>query len=251
MKTKRILIAILIVVVILCVLAITLSKQSSTDKEAMPTTNIPGGAPEIQYTTYKSSEYGFEFSYPRSWGDIEIFPGNKTCPEEGTYRTPDTLSIFDKEFGFKEIDLESTESMIRYGVRVYNINPNKTNNCNDEVLRKLAKKEITGEEFSSFRLTPAAIPGFYGVHNESASRLDTEGREQYTLFVKKSETSVLIIQPYMSFIPYADSPEWKEIDSTYPMDILSYIRQGKTAGEIRSFLAEFRKMAQSLRMNAQ
>jgi hypothetical protein len=204
-----------------------------------------GCAPEI--TTYQDSLYKISFSYPKVWGEVEIIPANKTCPEEDTYRTPETLSIYDRELRFADRDLPNTDSIIRSGIRLYRMDPTKSNNCNDELLRRLANQEITGQEISSFRLMPANISPFYGVHNEEASRLDTESREQYTLFLKKSGTSILIIQPYMSFIPFNDSPEWKEIDSNYKMDILAYVQKGKTAGQIREFLTQFRRVAGSIK----
>jgi hypothetical protein len=195
---------------------------------------------------YELEDLPIQFSYPVSWGEIEVLPGNSLCPEEDTYRTPETLSIFDKEYKFRDQNLPSSDSFIRRGVRVYRMNPNKMNNCNDEILRQLARKEITGEEFSSFQLWPINIPPFYGVHNENASRLDTEGRDQYTFFLEESPESVVVIQPYFSFIPFYDSPEWKEIDASYQNNILSYIKEGKTANSIRTTLNEFRALAESI-----
>ncbi len=197
--------------------------------------------------SYSDLNYGVSFSYPKEWGMVTVAPGNTQCPEEDTYRTPDTLSIYDRELKFPDHNLKNSESIIRSGVRLYRINPNVSNNCNDEVLRKLAVKEITGEEFSSFRLMPTNISNFYGVYNENASRLDTEGRKQFTLFIKELDDRILIIQPYMSFIPFADSLEWREIDSKYKGDILSYVENGDTAEGVREFAKVFKQMAESIK----
>jgi hypothetical protein len=203
----------------------------------------------LRSVEYEDSISGISFYYPKPLGIPEETAGNNTCPEEDTYRTPETLSIFDRELKWKDIDLKSTESFVRMGIRFYEMNPEVSNNCNDDVLRVLAKKEMTGEEFSSFRLTTVNIPGFYGVHNENGSRLDTEFRDQYTLFKKESNgQKITVIQPYFSFIPYHDSPEWQEIEQNYKGDILLFIKEGETADEEREILKDFQFFAESLKL---
>ena len=234
---KSIIIGLGLLVVVGLIAAYGASKKPSPAEQP----NTPS-----QLITYQDKATGISFSYPASWGPVETVAGNPTCPEEDTYRTPETLSIYDRELRFKDIDLPNSESIIRTGIRFYHLNPDVSNNCNDDVLRKLAKQEMTGEEFSSFRLTPVTIDQLYGVYNEQASRLDTEGREQYTLFFRES-TLVLTVQPYMSFIPYAASPEWEEIDKNYRGDMASYLDTGKTASQIRTHFEVFRQLTKSIR----
>lgn len=204
-----------------------------------------------QFFSHRAVEYrdavaGVSFSYPKPWGVPEETLGNDICPEEDTYRTPETLSIFDRELKWEDIDLKSTNSFIRMGIRFYEMDPALSNECNDDVLRVLAKREMTGEEFSSFRLTTATIPGFYGVHNDNGSRLDTEFRDQYTLFKNEANGKITVIQPYFSFVPYHDSPEWQEIEGNYKADIASFIKEGETGDEEREILQKFRLMAESI-----
>lgn len=195
--------------------------------------------------SYRDTISNLSFSYPNPWGAPEEVEGNETCPEEDTYRTPDTLSIFDRELRFKDADLKGTDSFLRTGIRFYKMNPKVSNECSDDVLLVLAKREMTGEEFSSFRLVTANIPGFYGVVNENASRLDTEYRYQYTLFKEEADGKIIVVQPYLSFVPYSGSPEWQEIEMNYKGDISSFIGEGESSKEVRKILEEFRQIAES------
>lgn len=197
--------------------------------------------------TYIDQEYGITFSYPTKWGTPSVRPGNSQCPEEDTYRTADQLVIFDREIRFPEFDLKNTDSEIRTGIRFYRMDTSKAQPCYGELLRKIATKEMTGQEISSVRLEVINIPGFYGIHNQNASRLDTEGTELYTLFVKESDDIVLIIQPFMNFVPWADTPEWAEIDSKYQNNVLGYFQTGVTAAPIREFIFDFRKTVEGMR----
>ena len=237
MKSKSVLIAILITVILGAIYIIYYR-------------DMPRGIREKQNPAellqFKDDTYGISFQYPKSWSEVEVLPGSKVCPEEDTYRTPETLSIYDKEYRFPDEDTEGSTSLIRGGIRVYRLDPNTSNGCNDELLRKLALREMTGEEISSFKLIKADIGNFYGVFNENASRLDTEARPQYTLFFNEG-TDILVIQPYMSFIPFSASPEWNEIESNYAGDVPGYIREGKTAGWVRSFIGQFKETTKTLK----
>lgn len=206
-----------------------------------------------EYVSYKSSEYSPEFTYPKSWGEVTIKEGNKTCPEEDTYRTNDTLNVFDWEFSFLETKLPESESFTRTGVRMHELDPKKLNNCGDDFLLKIASKEILPESLSSVRLSSITnTNGLWGIYNPKTSRLDTEVRMQYTFF-SESETSdiIYIIQPYVSFIPNFGSPELREIEQQFAGDIDKYITEGKTAKNIREHFAEFRKMAESLKFSGE
>jgi hypothetical protein len=56
-----------------------------------------GGAKDSTgYVTYENGEHGLEFMYPKSWGEVILKEGNQTCPEEDTYRTQDTLYVYDQ-----------------------------------------------------------------------------------------------------------------------------------------------------------
>jgi hypothetical protein len=217
--------------------------------------NIFGGPKRISdvffpaqdpYTTYTNTDYGISFRYPRAWGAVVVDGVNPVCPEEDTYHTPDTLHAYDADMRFSDADLPRTESFIRRGVRIYALNPEKTQVCGNSILYTLAQKKMTGQEFSSFRLFPAQSVNISGVYNPEASRLDTEGREQYTFFFSKKGTTY-VVQPYFSFIPVSGSPEWKEIEESYDNDMLRYLEKGKTADTVRAELQAFRQMAESLR----
>ncbi len=234
-----------VIIIVLVALGIGFLLMNAPEESVVP--NIIQENTEST-TLYKDELSGVSFYYPKSWGEVQASAGNTTCPEEDTYRTQDTLHLFDRELRFVDRDLPESDSFIRSGIRFYRYDPKKPADCFSQILARIAAKEMTGEEISSVKLDKANIEGFYGTHNERASRLDTEGREQYTLFKDHRDGSVLLIQPYMSFIPFADSPEWEEIDGKYPMDILSYINKGDTSGEIRKFREDFRNMAESIRL---
>ena len=208
--------------------------------------------PATEYVSYKSSEYSPEFTYPKSFGKVTIKEGNKTCPEEYGYRTEESLNVFDWEFSFSEIKLQGSDSMIRTGIRTYELDPKKLNDCGDDFLLKIANKEIVPETLSSFRLISTTNPnGLWGTYNPEASRLNTEARIQYTFFIKQYSGIIYIVQPYTSFIPYFDSPELIEMEQKFAGNMNEYLQDGVTAENIRKHFEEFRKVAESLKVTAE
>ncbi|QQR50083.1 hypothetical protein IPF86_03315 [Candidatus Nomurabacteria bacterium] len=201
-----------------------------------------------EYVTYKISEYGLEFIFPKSWGSISLNEGNKNCPEEDTYRTADTLNVFDFEYVFPDVQLENSESFIRSGIRMYELEPQNKNDCGDDFLLKIATGEVAPEILSSFRLFSITTPsGLSGIHNPEASRLNTESRTQYTFFIPKNQsTGLTVLQAYMSFIPYFDSPELEELENNFSGDMEQYINKGITAVPVRAFGDDLKKMVESL-----
>ncbi len=202
--------------------------------------------------TYNDSDYGLSFTYPTSWADPIVKPGNKECPEEDTYRTPDTLSIYDREISFPDfVLLPNSESFIRAGVRIYELDPKDQNDCGDELLARLASGEFDGRALSSVRLTPVDFT-FAGYYNPEASRLNTEGREQFLLFaLAENPEKYLVMQPYMSFIPHFGSPELSELENDFDGDMQKYLAEGRTATPIREYAARFRLIAESLRISVE
>ncbi|HEY4478077.1 MAG TPA: hypothetical protein VJB09_02280 [Candidatus Paceibacterota bacterium] len=206
---------------------------------------------ETEYVSYKSSEYSPEFVYPKSWGEVVIKEGNKTCPEEDAYRTVDTLSVFDWEYFFSEMKLPNSDSMIRTGVRLRELDPKNLNTCGDEFLYKVATKEIDPRVISSVMLQPITNKaGLSGIYTIEASRLNTESRRQYTFFMNK-DSRIYILQPYMSFIPYFDSPELKEMEGKFGGDMRNYLEKGITAENIRNKFEEFRVISESLKFTGE
>jgi len=201
-----------------------------------------------EYVVYKNSLYGREFTYPKSWGEVVVKEGNKICPEEDSYRTADTLNIFDQEFSFYEKKLSGSESFIQTGIRIYELDREKLNNCGDDFHLKIAQKEIDPRTISSFILNPiTTINGLSGIYNMEASRLDTESRVQYTFYILEN-SRIYILQPYMSFIPYFGSKELNEMEQEFEGNMTAYIEKGDTAENIRLYLEEFKKMVESLKI---
>lgn len=200
-------------------------------------------------STYTDTDYDISFDYPTSWADPSIKPGNKDCPEEDTYRTVDTLSIYDREISFPDVNLENSESFIRSGVRIYELDPKNQNDCGDELFAGLASGEIDGRVLSSVQLTPVDFT-FAGYYNGRASRLNTEGREQFLLFaLAKNPEKYLVIQPYISFIPYFGSPELAEMEEKFDGDMQAYILSGETAESIREYQKGLGVIAESLKIS--
>lgn len=241
-SSQNLFLSVLIIGLLLVGGFLLLKKPQSADIEYPTPVSV-----DAETVLYTDQTYGISFSYPKSWGEPTVRSGNSACPEEDTYRTADQVVIYDREIRFTQHDLPGTDSYIESGIRLHRLDPTKASPCNNELIKSLATKKITGQEISSVKLDIANIPGFYGVHNENASRLDTEGREQYTLFVEESPTSILVVQPYMSFIPYAESPEWKEISTKYPNNMSAYLKEGNTADAIRSYIVQFRKLAEGVK----
>lgn len=75
--------------------------------------------------------------------------------------------------------------------------------------------------------------------------VNTTTRTLYTFFVSDN-SKIYIIQTYISFIPYYESPEIKEMDEVYAGDMSEYIEKGKTSENMRKYLEEFTKMTESL-----
>lgn len=242
MKENKILVlTALLAVVIIAVVAWSYDKRAKMlESEPVETAT---------YVTHRDRMTGFNFTYPLKWGSVDVVPGNQTCPEEDTYRTADTLSVFDSEYQFDDTDLPKSDSFIRSGIRLYEVDPSDQNGCGDEFILMLAKGEFNGEALSSFKLERFESAEYVGYYNPSASRLDTEFRAQYLLFPKGYVGGKLtVIQPYMSFIPYAGSPEIKEIDADYPGDIASYVNSGRTSGLIRERVAELKTLPENIRV---
>jgi hypothetical protein len=194
------------------------------------------------YNIYSSPE-GIQFAYPKTWGEVTAKEGNTVCPEEDTYRTGDTLSIFDKEYGWSSIKLAGSESFMETGVRTYLLDPKDPNKCGDDFFLMIARGKVKPETISSYRLNSIVNQsGLTGTYNAEASRLNTESRTQYTYFVLQGD-KILVIQPYMSFIPFFDSPEEKELKGNYGGDMAKYLEEGETAAPIRAYMDEFRKLA--------
>jgi hypothetical protein len=209
--------------------------------------NDPQNVSEIEYISYNNPNHNIEFAYPKSWGEVSIQEGNTVCPEEDTYRTSDTLHVYDLEFSFSEINLPETESFIHIGIRQYELDPENLNNCGDDFLSKLANKEIDPRIISSVLLEPIINKnGLSGIYTPEASRLNTEARQQYTFFTKKDSKN-LIIQSYMSFIPYYNSPELKEIEMQFNGNMQTYLEKGLSAEKIRQKFKEFKTVAESLK----
>ncbi len=211
-----------------------------------------GGAKDSTgYVTYENREHGLEFMYPKTWGEVILKEGNQTCPEEDTYRTQDTLYVYDQEFSFNEIKLPGSESFIRTGVRTYELDPENLNTCGGQLLLDIAEMKIDPRTFSSVRFLPVVNEtGLSGIYNPEASRLNTEHRMQFTFFVKPASGDMQTLQPYMSFVPHANSPELKEMEEEFNGDMQKYIDEGDTAKPIREYLEEFTKMAKSLDFKA-
>lgn len=215
------------------------------------TTNKPDAtqiSESKEYVTYKISEYGLEFISPKSLGNVTAVEGNSNCPEEDTYRTADTLSVFDFEYAFPDVKLENSESFIRSGIRMHELEPQNKNNCGDDFLLKIATGEVAPEILSSFRLFSLTIPsGLSGIYNPEASRLNTESRTQYTFFIPKDTAmGFTVLQAYMSFIPYFGSLELEELENNFNGDMEQYINKGVTAAPIRVFRDDLKKMVESL-----
>ncbi len=239
---------IIYIILILALVGILFFSIIGNKKEEI--VNNPINNSETEYVYYKNSEYSPEFIYPKSWGEVTIKEGNKICPEEDSYRTSDTLQIFDWEFAFNEIKLPGSESIIRVGIRQYELDPKKLNDCGDDFHLKIARKEVIPESLSSFILNSVTLKsGLSGTYNKEASRLNTEARTQYAFFVLQN-SRIYILQPYMSFIPYFGSPELKEMEQEFGGDMSEYIKSGKTAQNIRRYLEEFTKMTESLKFSA-
>lgn len=195
--------------------------------------------------TYTDSDYGISFQYPATWGAPRVLPGNKVCPEEDTYRTPESVNIFDREIIFPDRPLDSSRSFMRTGVRIYELDPAHQNACGDALFAGLADGSIDGRILSSVRLTPVDF-AFAGYYNQEASRLNTEAREQFTLFaLSKHPGKYIVMQPYTSFIPFAGSPELTEMQEVFMGDMLAYLESGTTSELIRAYRSRFRAMVET------
>lgn len=240
---------IIYIILILALIGVLFYSFIRDNKEEV--VNSPKNNSGTEYVSYKNSEYGPEFIYPKSWGEVILKEGNKICPEEDSYRTSDTLQVFDWDFAFNEIKLPESESIIRIGIRTYELDPKNLNNCGDDFHLKLARKEVIPESISSFVLNSVTLKsGLSGIYNREASRLNTEARTQYTFFVLQN-SKVYVLQSYMSFVPYFGSPELKEMEQEFGGDMNEYIKKGKTAQNIRIYLEEFTKMTENLRFSAE
>lgn len=226
-------------VILLVVLGLWFFRTTDT----VETIILPTNTEEI--TELTDAEYGIHFHVPQSWGTATEIPGIAICPEEDTYRTPETLSVIDKELNFPDVDLPNTDSFIRRGIKLHTLDPQNLNACGDEFLLMLANNEIIPEQFSSFKLISVKINTLLGVYNPNASRLNTEGRVQYTLFNPEGKTTV-VIQPYLSFIPYYGSQELVEIEDVFGGNMELYLEKGVTAEPIRMYMNDLKELTESL-----
>ncbi len=241
MKTNRLLIILILVVII--GMGIFLAVQRSEHAALRRSVNKE---PE-QKAIFNDPIYGLNVRYPVDWGPIATKEGNMVCPEEDTYRTQDTLSMFNHEFQFPEVNLPNTDSFVRMAIRVRDLSLSEIYECGEDFLVKVSTREIKGEELSSVQLMPLGKEPFSGYYNSRASRLNTEGRKQYTFFYPdQTGERVLVVQPYFSFVPVADSPELKEMETKFNGDIETYIEKGVTSAPLRSILEDFDTVAQTI-----
>jgi hypothetical protein len=236
-------------ILVLAILAGGIYLAKSGKPESQPEVNTSN---EETYISYKNSEYGAEFSYPASWGQVTIEEGNKVCPEDDTYRTQDTLIIYDWEYSFPERKLPNSESFMRTGVRTRELIPEKLNDCGDKFLYDIASKKLDPRILSSVQLVPTINSnGLEGFYNTMASRLNTESRTQYTFFMPRSLGGYYALQVYASFVPVFGSSELAELDGPMKGDMLLYIDKGVTASPVREHFAKLAKVADSLKFSGE
>ncbi len=241
MQNNRIIpITIILVLVIAAGVAWSYKEKAERESSASEESASP-------YVTHRDRVAGFQFTYPVAWGDTNQAAGNTACPEEDTYRTADTLSVFDSEYMFEQMNLARSESFVRSGIRTYTVDPAKQNACGDEFFLMLARGEFAGEALSSIKLERVETADFLGYRNNNASRLNTEYRSQYLLFPKNYVGGPLkVIQPYLSYVPNSDTRDLAEMTGEFAGDMDSYIAGGKTSSEIRARISDFETMVETI-----
>lgn len=187
-----------------------------------------------------------------SFEPISFFDGvkinsiNYNCPEDDNYKTVEDLSIYDREIRWNNYTLPESQSFMGKGIRFKYLDVDDGKICGNDILKKLSSKEIVGEIFSSVKLDTIQFGDFYGVYNKNASRLNTGYIRQYTLFGEDKNKRPFVMQAYISFIPYADSKELKEMTEVYNEDINEYIENGQTSLIIREKMDSFKKVIMSI-----
>jgi hypothetical protein len=225
---------IIILIVILITFGIVHNRKEKSATEQLSSS---------EFSQFNDEEYDISFVYPSKWGMVKVEGPTTTCPEEDTYRTQDTLPIYDREYTFSNLILPNSQSFIRSGIRVYKNNAKEI--CGNTFLQGVMTGIINPEAISSVRLESLYKDSvFKGMYNEQASKLNTEYRSQYTFFNKDKN---IIIQSYISYIPVAETKEWNEIEKNYQGNIERFVKESSDAEVVRSYIKSFRELSESIK----
>lgn len=190
------------------------------------------------WKTYTIPELGIEFRYPAYFGNAIIEKTERTsCPQTKTYQSAELLPSSDYVVSFTDAPKVGTGGSYIEAKVLIAQTENATNYCGLDI-------STLGEKMSLNPDYKKVHSGRLGLKEEYVSTLytglGTDVSKFYSLFFIK-RNQMILIQPNITFLPYAQSAEAKEISSNG--DIVGFVENSRTAESIRSYLRDFEALA--------
>lgn len=194
------------------------------------------------------SELGIEFRYPAYFGNVVVKKTDRTsCPTMKTYARNGILPSQDYILSFSNNPKIGTEgSYMESYVRIARTE-NNTNYCGLDLL-DLKSKFSTDPNYVASAFVPTNASEAY--MSKIDTTIGTSADQYYTLyFIERNSLSV--IQPQITFIPYANSTEWLDITQREAKGddaaIVNFIEKSDKAQQIRNYMADFQKVASTFK----
>lgn len=200
----------------------------------------PASISPFTWKTFSDSNVGIQFDYPSYFGSVIITKTSRTsCPEMKTYLPSmygnDYVITFAKNpsVGTGGSHMESSMGVI--------VNAPDAPICGVSPFDAAAILNTY-----SIGYKPITVSGFTSAYvSDVTTSIGTEAYQFYTLFDFATTTKMVTrVQPLISFIPYAYTHEANSGDS----DIVAFVNSDDpSAIQIRSYLADYRKLVNSIK----
>jgi hypothetical protein len=206
--------------------------ENPTPAQTTPPTQT-SNSQMADWKTYTNTQYSFTFKYPSYLGDIVVTSSSPLCPLGKTYMRSGVIQ------GTKVVLSFSEKPKIGIGAEL----------CRMDMLT-LANNLATNSVYSSRAFQQKNSIEAY--KSTIGTVLGTSADVFYTLF-PNTGANITIIQPRATFMPYANSDEWTEIDQKETagdrMAIVTFINgsQEQSAKKVRQYLVDFEQIVQSIK----
>jgi len=219
------------------------------------------------WKTYANNQYGFSFQYPSYLGDVVIASSSPPyCPLMREYSRFGVIDGTRTVISFsKNPPIGNTGSYMEYYIPVVQKAKNNADLCGTDLL-SLASSFATDSRYTSSVFQQNNSIETY--KSTLGGVIDTEADMFYTLF-PNTGMFITVMQPKITFIPYANSVESVAIDqiinklqqagnSTGNSAIATFINEqnyydknlNNSAAQIRGYLADFEQLVQSIKFNS-
>ncbi len=194
------------------------------------------------WKTFTISDLGVEFKYPAYFGGVIIKKTDRaSCPQTKTYQSPELLPSQDYVISFSNKPQVGTgKSYMEARINIASTE-NNTIYCGLDI-SVLGKKMDSNSNYQKLNSGRTNIKEEY--MSNIFTTIGTSANQFYSfLFVKRN--TMILVQPIITFIPYAGTIEEKEIAKDN--DIVGFITSSKNAETARLYFRDFEALAASLK----